>query len=184
MPVSSFKSSKSASNASTANEAPPRGKAKSRFAGLKPAEGGAPMPSPGSYRMQLVSYRENDSGRTVIIKMRIVTIKSGGEGQFAGEEVVCLQNMVDKFNVGRKHFLSHVMAAAGFESADDYAEFDPEGEFAESLLGAANEYSDRGDTTIGRYVDADVSKGNDDGDGGYYRNWSWTAVADEEQPNV
>lgn len=96
---------------------------------------------------------------------------------------------------GVAEYQRQVMATAGYESAAEYNEFDPEGDFFETVIGEANAFAEAGLTIDRRLVDVVVKRGKPvmdketgqpkidplTGEPDYYRNYAWTVVPDEEQ---
>ena len=95
---------------------------------------------------------------------------------------------------GIAEYQRQVMATAGYESAAEYNEFDPDGDFFETVIGEANAFAEQGLTLDRRLVDVLVSRGKPvidkktgeprldaQGEPDYYRNYRWTVVPDAEQ---
>lgn len=89
---------------------------------------------------------------------------------------------------GIAEYQRYCMAMAGYESAAEYNEFDPEGDFFETVIGEANAFSEAGHTIERRLCDVRVTYGKpvldrDSGEptGDHYRQYKWTVVPDEEQ---
>ena len=88
---------------------------------------------------------------------------------------------------GIAEFQRYVMAAAGYDSAAEYSEFDPEGDFFETVIGEANAFSDAGLSIEGRVCDvrvtygkACVDKATGEPTGDHYRQYKWTVVPDSD----
>jgi hypothetical protein len=86
---------------------------------------------------------------------------------------------------GVSDFKQLVEAAAGYSTVAEYAEFDPEGDFYESVIGEDNEYACY--TIVGRVVDVDVTLGKEVIDkttqqptGDHYRRYNWSPVPDSD----
>jgi hypothetical protein len=165
---------------------------KSKYAGIAAASTREPMPTAGVYRFEIVEVRDNPApapGRndTFKTKLRILSIGSGGEGHKVGDVVAMIQlTSGSGAQSGLSRVKSFFIAAAGFESEEDYDAFDPEGLFIGHCCGEANGFPQAELTVVGRYVDCRVERGKptkkDPED--YYREYSWFAVADEEQPGA
>lgn len=89
---------------------------------------------------------------------------------------------------GIAEYQRYCMAMAGYESAAEYNEFDPEGDFFETVIGEANAFADAGHTIERRLCDVRVTYGKPVMDrasgeptGDHYRQYKWTVVPDEEQ---
>ena len=181
-----------------ASKPAPKGKAKEkRFAGEfeEPRE---KMPHAGEYRFCVdrieEGYNEEKDTKSFKAYLRIVDL-DGDEARANHKvgEIVMIPWVVEgsksaKRNRGRVK--AFVARAAGYDANEEYVEFDPDGDFIESLTGEANAYSEAELTIVGRFVDCEVMKGNDVVDketgektGDYYREYKWTAF-DEEQQEV
>lgn len=176
----------------TAAKAPPK-KAASRYAGVSASAPRDPMPHVGEYRFRVVACDEGHNpgkGRDSFkAKLEIVELdKRAAENHAVGDVVVMLQFVSGNgAQAGLGRVKSFIMAAGGFETEEEYDAFDPDGLFIEACTGAANEYSERGETVVGRLVDCKVTRGNDCKDkdgvptGDYYRDFAWAIVPEEEQ---
>jgi hypothetical protein len=96
---------------------------------------------------------------------------------------------------GIAEYQRQVMSTAGYASAAEYNEFDPEGDFFETVIGEANAFAEAGLTLDRRLVDVVVKRGKVvidkktgqpkidrlTGEPDYYRNYTWTVVPEDEQ---
>jgi hypothetical protein len=95
---------------------------------------------------------------------------------------------------GIAEYQRQVMATAGYGTAAEYSEFDPEGDFFETVIGEANAFAESGLMIDRRLVDVVVSRGKPcvdkagqpkidplTGEQDYYRRYAWAVVPDEEQ---
>jgi hypothetical protein len=89
---------------------------------------------------------------------------------------------------GIAEYQRYCVAMAGYTSTAEYNEFDPEGDFFETVIGEANAFAEAGHTIERRLCDVRVTYGKPCLDpatgqptGDHYRNYKWTVVPDEEQ---
>jgi hypothetical protein len=144
----------------------PPPKKKSRYAGIVETNRD-PMPDVGTYRFRLVSCEEATNPGTMkeSIKIHVVPVTKVGSEYEEGAQMLCL----------------FMRTTAGFDSAEEYDAFDPDGEFIDSCMGVANEYSEAGATVVGRLVDCVVTRGKDTGNGDWYRQYQWSVTPEDEQ---
>jgi hypothetical protein len=164
-------------------------KRKSRYAGITADVPRDPMPEVGEYILKVVECTEgvNPGTGTESFKATFEVVDGTNEAHAAGDQVVAVFLLTGKGGPsGLPRVKSLVMAAAGYESEDEFNAFDPDGEFIDACTGAVNAYSEAGLGIAGRYVFAEVKRGKDvvrDGvpTGDYYREFSWGVVADDSQ---
>jgi hypothetical protein len=166
---------------------------KSRYAGIQNGKDRDPMPDVGHYRFRIVACEEGVNPGTLAesVKVRVQPVKvaaSGDAYENDGPQMLCL---FMRTTAGLSEFKRCIVASAGFEDAEAYDAFDPDGEFIGACVGEDNDYSRSGLTVIGRVVDCDVTRGKDavnkktgQPTGDWYRNFRWTVVSDDEQESV
>lgn len=158
--------------------------------GIKSAQPREPLIHVGSYRLCVTEctrgYNQGNDTHSFKVKFKIVALHTPSTNHKVGDEVSMVYLISGKsLAVNAPRIKSFVMAASGFATDESYDEFDPEGDFIDACMGAANSYSEQGITIIGALVDCDVRRGNDVLDpngaatGDYYRECKWTLV--EEQ---
>ncbi len=142
-----------------------------------------PMLTEGEYRVRHIGAEElvHPVKKTLSWRVQFVCVSDEGESE---PFIALFMNST----AGIAEFQRYVVAMAGYESAADYAEFDPEGDFFETVIGDANAFSEAGHTIERRLCDVRVTFGKPciDRDtnqptGDHYRNYKWTVVPDEEQ---
>lgn len=141
-----------------------------------------PMLPEGSFRVRHLAAEEliHPVKKTLSWRVQFVQITEDGESE---PFIALFMNTT----AGIAEFQRYVMAAAGYENAAEYNEFDPEGDFFETVIGEANAFSEAGLTIERRLVDVRVTYGkavtDKDGNptGDHYRQYKWTVVPDEEQ---
>lgn len=163
----------------------------SRFGTFTPREEGPPMlecmlnGAPAIYRVRFESAEEclaqKPGGQNTIKSYCVV---ESGDGPTPAETRVLVLHMQSQY--GRADFNDQCVNTAGYDSAiaedvEAFVTFDPRGDFFAACVGDANEYAEHAAGMVGRLVDVQVSRGKDDGKGGYYRKYKWAPVAEEEQ---
>jgi hypothetical protein len=143
------------------------------------------MPPVGDYRLQVVDCCEgfNDGTKTASfkIRLRVVEIRSGGEG-LAVDDVVFVVYMITGPGAvaGLPRVVAFCSAVAGIDPADTaaYDDFDPSRDFVGACAGDANAFAEAagGNPAIGSIVDCRVTRGKDTPDGDYYREYAWSPV--------
>lgn len=162
----------------------PPAKKKSRYAGIKESSK-EPMPTEGRYRFRLIGYEfatHPKSGRNSI-KMHF-SVVSASNGTPEGAQQLALFFLT---SAGQSDLKKSIRAVSGFDSEEEYDEFDPEGEFIGYVAeGEQNDYSHI--VVEGRLFDAIVTYGGDvinketgQPTGDKYRNYSWAVVPEDEQ---
>jgi hypothetical protein len=187
---------------------PPNNKfAKPGAAGAKPKPVAKPKPKPKKFgaatdavpRDPMLTarpepYRVRHLGFEELIHPQFKTIswRSSVENTETGETAITLHMNT---TAGVAEYQRQVMATAGYESAAEYNEFDPEGDFFETVIGEANAFAEMGLTIDRRLVDVVVKRGKPvldketglpkidplTGEPDYYRNYAWSVVPDDEQ---
>lgn len=143
-----------------------------------------PMLPEGSFRVRHIGAEEliHPVKKTLSWRVQFTPVTEGGPGE--GETFIAL---FMNTTAGVAEYQRYVMATAGYDSAAEYNEFDPEGDFFETVIGEANAFAEAGLTIERRLVDVRVTYGKacvgQDGQptGDHYRNYKWTVVPDEEQ---
>ncbi len=201
MPIGKFSKSKSKSKRDAdegeEEEAPKRGrgkaprKRKSMWAGVKSSSPKSSMPSTGDYRFRVIGCEPGHNPKTGNDSFKVdleVVASDGPKASDPGTEVIAVFVVTGKGgSFGQERAKSFVMAAAGFEDDESYDEFDPGGEFIDSVLGDSNDYSDLGGL-VDRIVDCRVTLGSPVIDsvtgqptGDHYREYTWEPLTAEEQ---
>jgi hypothetical protein len=168
----------------------PPAKKQSRYKGITAATPRDPMPHVGEYRLRVLEVAEGHNPGTgsdsYKVQFAIVAMNEDNDKHAIDDVVSMIQLVSGKAaQSGLSRTKAFVIAAAGFESEEDYDAFDPDGAFIDATTGVQNEYSERGDTLIGRLVDCQVTRGNTTKDGAdYYREYAWAAVDEQEQEGV
>lgn len=167
--------------------APPK-KKPSAFGPAEDSTPRDPMLDPGAHRVRVTAIEEavNPVSFRVSYKATFEVMQS--DVHEAGDVRVAI---FFKTIPGIREYKLLVARAAGYANAQEYSAFDPDGDFFETMIGAVNEFAQRGLTVIGRQVDATVRNGKpcidkDTGapTGDHYREYSWSVVPDEEQDLV
>jgi hypothetical protein len=190
MAINKFqKPENTASNQTAAAAAAGGGAAASgRYAGLKAAGGNrTPMPVEGSYVFRFVRAVEELGKKSrnynYQIFLQIVEILAGGVSHKVGDVVKFLQvTSGGGALIGGGKVKAAIMAFAGFTSETEYDAFDPEGKFMEACIGASNSFKADAASMVGRLARGLVTRGSDDGNGDWYREYAWNVVPEEEQP--
>jgi hypothetical protein len=161
------------------------GAPKSRWGAGRPKDAKNEMPFEGAYRFRVVSLedrRHPKSGReSVITTLEIMGLDERAALHHKQGDFVIMLNF--KTSAGIDELKRFCIAAAGYDDPDAYGEgCDPEFEFAllDASLGLHTALPE-GWTLVGRVVDALVERGKDTEDGGFFRRYTFAAVADEEQ---
>lgn len=155
---------------------------KSRYAGIQAAQPRHPIPHAGVYRFRVLGCEEgsNPGKGTESFKahLEIIEIDGHNPNHNIGDHVVMIQLLTGAAGpFGLARVKAFVMAAAGYADESEFDAFDPQGGFIDAIVGAANEYSARGDTIVGNLVDCQVLRGNPTPDGSdYYRDYAWGVV--------
>lgn len=168
-----------------------RGPKRSRFAGVKTLEPRAEMPEVGIYRFRIDAaeegFNQGTGNQSAKFSLTVVGVADGTHQ--VGDTVKFVELLTGKggqFGVAR--LKGFVMTAAGYDDEAAYDEWDPNADFLEAVLGASNEFSERGCTIIGRLIDGEVKRGKDvinpqtgAATGDWYRIYTWMAVPEDEQ---
>lgn len=145
-----------------------------------------PMLDPGEYRVRHIGAEEliHPVKKTLSWRVQFVCVSEEVE---SGPFIALFMNTT----AGIAEYQRYCMAMAGYESAAEYNEFDPEGDFFETVIGEANAFSEAGHTIERRLADVRVTHGKavldrDTGEptGDHYRQYKWTVVPDDEQDEV
>jgi hypothetical protein len=141
-----------------------------------------PMLPEGEFRVRHIGAEElvHPVKKTLSWRVQFVCVSEEGESE---PYIALFMNST----AGVAEFQRYVMAMAGYDNAAEYNEFDPEGDFFETVIGEANAFSDAGLTIERRVADVRVTYGKacidkDTGQptGDHYRNYKWTVVPDED----
>lgn len=160
---------------------------KGRWEGIEIREKRPDMPHVGCYRFRVVAltegFNEGTGTESVKAQLEIVEIFDGGAQHEVGEHVTMIQLVSGKGGpAGMARTKDFVITAAGFESCEEYDEYDPKGKFIDACLGIDNEFSADAEAFVGRLVDSQVTRGRDTGKGeDYFREYEWAVVPEEEQ---
>lgn len=186
--------SKAAAIATTAKSATPGNTQRiSKFGGHEEQEDRDPMPVPGSYIFRVLSFEDNPSPKNKTIswaRARLEIVELEGpqavEAHKVGDVVAMIQQSSGNgAEQGLPRIVSFCRNAAGYETPDEFKAYDPYGYFIDAQCGIVNEYSQRGESIIGRLVVGHVTRGRDTKDGlDYYRNYAWEVVPDDQQDQV
>lgn len=142
-----------------------------------------PMLPEGEYRVRHLMAEEliHPVKKTLSWRVQFVAVSEEGESE---PFIALFMNST----AGVAEYQRYCMAMAGYDNAAEYNEFDPEGDFFETVIGEANAFSEAGHTIERRLCDVRVTYGKAciDRDtqqptGDHYRNYKWTVVPDEEQ---
>lgn len=141
-----------------------------------------PLLWPGVYRLEILSTEEKihpvKKTATYKIMAKILDLDEGNQYHRVGDVGAVLQSVSN--TVGPKKVKQFVIAAAGYETQEDYDAFDPDAEFIDATTGRANRYSEQDCTLVGRIVDVEINRGPDTQDGkDFYRNCAWAPVEQE-----
>jgi hypothetical protein len=164
-------------------------KPKSKYSGVKSIQPRDPMPVAGKYRFQVLEIEEgyNKGNDTTSHKVKLAIAAGANERHAIGDVVTAAWVTSGKSATNNlRRVKAFTMAAGGFETDDEYDVFDPDGLFIDATAGSENDYSAL--TLVGRYVDCNVTRGNDVlskdtgvPTGDYYREYAWSVVPEEEQ---
>lgn len=186
MAVTLGKFKKPAAAAGGAARAP--AKRKSKYAGVDAATPRDPMPHVGDYCFRVIDCVEGQNPGTGTesfkISLEVVLCDDGNEFHKLGDSCIAVFLTSGKGGPsGLSRVKSFVMAAAGYESEDEYNAFDPDGLFIETITGAAGtEYADAGMGIAGRLVYCTVTRGKTIPDStDYYREYAWGIVPEADQ---
>lgn len=173
-PVQARPATNGAANPTTRPAAKTRG---NRFGGLEDPRN--PMLEEGDSRVRLMAIEEgfNPGTKRTSFKLTTNTLAYEGSPHEAGftATVVCLDT-----SPGTRDFKQAIAHFAGYDDKDEYNAFDPDGDLFEAALGQVNDYSSLAENLIGRVADVRVTNQGDDGKGGWYRGYMWSAVPDED----
>lgn len=160
----------------------------SRYKGIMNGEDKIDMPNVGQYVFRILSLSDANETRNAVgsTKLYVENVQCDANQFAVGTKLKCVFMHTD---AGLKELGHAIMNAGGFESRDAFNAFDPDGWFIDTLLGdASTEYAKRGETVIGRLVYCECTRGNPVLDkvtkqptGGWYRNYAWTVVPEEQQ---
>lgn len=137
-----------------------------------------PFPEPGTYRFRVagvtwgVNPGKNDR-ESVKTRFTIADLDEQGAASHSLGDSLVMVNFYTK--PGMAEFQSFVVAAAGFESDEEFiAATDDDGTFVDALIAGSGALD-------GRLVDVIVTKGLPAKDGNVYPRYQWAVVAEEEQ---
>ena len=145
-----------------------------------------PMLPEGEFRVRHIGAEElvHPVKKTLSWRVQFVCVSEEGESE---PFIALFMNST----AGVAEYQRYCMAMAGYDSAAEYNEFDPEGDFFETVNGDANAFSEAGHTIERRLADVRVTYGKAciDRDtqqptGDHYRNYKWAVVPDDEQDEV
>lgn len=161
------------------------GAPKSRWGAGRPKDQREPIVHVGVYRMRveaMLDQRNPGTGKeSVKVQCSVIGLDETGALHHKADDTVAMLFM--KTPAGIDELKRFCCAAAGYDDFDAYeAGCDPELSFPllDASLGLRTELPE-GWTLIGRLFDVAVTRGKDREDGDYYRNFTFAAVADEEQ---
>jgi hypothetical protein len=162
---------------------PPKPKPK-KFGTATDAQPKDPMLDPGEYRVRHIGAEELIHPVKKTLSWRVQFVVVTEEGDSESPNIALFMNTT----AGIAEYQRYCMAMAGYESAAEYNEFDPEGDFFETVIGESNAFSEAGHTIERRLCDVVVTFGKPVLDretgqptGDHYRNYRWAVVPDEEQ---
>jgi hypothetical protein len=142
-----------------------------------------PMLPEGDFRVRHIGAEEliHPVKKTTSWRVQFMTVSEEGE---QGPFIALFMNST----AGIAEYQRYCVAMAGYESAADYNEFDPEGDFFETVIGEANAFADAGLTIDRRLCDvrctygkAVLDRDTKEPTGDHYRNYKWTVVSEDEQ---
>lgn len=171
--------------------AAPARAAVSKYSGVKAAAGKDPMPQPGEYLFKILKTFETSNPRTgEWFHASLEVVESNQPMNPAGSVCSFLQGVSGKsLAAGGPRVKAFAMAAAGFDDEAAYDEMDPDGQFLDACAGVQGRTYPDGSPIVenplgARYVLARVTRGKDDGKGDFYREFSWSPVAEEDQASA
>lgn len=142
-----------------------------------------PMLPEGEYRVRHIGAEEliHPVKKTTSWRVQFVAVTDTGE---SAPYIALFMNST----AGVAEYQRYCMAMAGYGNAAEYNDFDPEGDFFETVIGEANAFAEAGHTIERRLCNVRVTYGKACLDretgqptGDHYRNYKWTVVPDEEQ---
>lgn len=151
---------------------------KSKYAGVSAAAPRDPMPEVGEYRFEILNveagFNPGKGQESFKISLRVAGLDDEAAKHHAEDDrlFVVFVTSGSGAQAGLSRVKAFVMAAAGYDDEAEYDAFDPDGEFIDACEG--------GEHLPGRFVDARVTRGKDDGKGGYYREYAWGVVGPDE----
>lgn len=180
---------------------PSRGK----YSGVSAGSNRNPLPQPGAYLFRVIRTQEKTNDNTgTFYSADLEILESSNPGNPAGTSATFLQgsNPGKQLKAAGPRIKMFVMATAGFDNESEYDQMDPDGQFIDVTAGimvnndgTPKAYPDGspivGNPLAGRLVRAVVSFGNPVLDkktqqptGDYYREYSWSPVAEEDQASA
>jgi hypothetical protein len=140
-----------------------------------------PMLPEGEFRVRHIGAEEliHPIKKSMSWRVQFMSITEEGE---SGPFIALFMNTT----AGVAEYQRYCMAMAGYDNAAEYNEFDPEGDFFETVIGDANAFAVQGLTIDRRVCDVRVTYGKacigSDGQptGDHYRNYKWTVVPDDD----
>ena len=146
----------------------------------------APLLPAGDYPdLEIVDTKllPGGAGKTETFQVTLkVAESSGEEAARPGTTGAMIFALGDKYQYGERRVVAVCMAGAGYADPDEYAGFDPEGQFIEACEGKTDNpfaTEDGSSPLAGRHVAAVISRGNATPDGNdYYRNAEWIPLED------
>lgn len=157
---------------------------KYRFEGIEENTDREPMLEVGRYRLMLNDIEERKSPKTKewFVHAWFTVVESDGkQATDEGTDVkVLIQTSGKSEDFGLSRYQQMVRNLAGYGTKEDFRAFDPKGLFLDAVLGNKNAYSSRG-TVLGRFVNVVVTRGRDDNKGGWYREYQWSTVDEDDQ---
>jgi hypothetical protein len=161
---------------------PPKPKPK-KFGAATDATPRDPMLPEGDFRVRHLGAEElvHPVKKTLSWRVQFTCVSEEGESE---PFIALFMNTT----AGVAEYQRYCMAMAGYENAAEYNDFDPEGDFFETVIGEANAFSEAGLTIERRLADVHVTYGKacvdrDTGEptGDHYRNYRWAVVSEDEQ---
>lgn len=166
----------------------PPAKRKSKYSGIEAATPRDPMPHVGDYCFRVVDCVEGmnpgTGSESFKISVEVVAVNDDNEFHKVGDSCVVVFLTSGKGGPsGLSRVKSFTMAAAGYESEDDYDAFDPDGLFIETIVGSSTtEYAQAGMGIAGRLVYCTVTRGKTIPEStDYYREYAWFVVPESDQ---
>jgi hypothetical protein len=162
----------------------------SKYANVEEQEDQDPMPVKGAYRLRYLGTEDNPSPKNKSVSwfralFEIVEM-DGAEAEAAhsvGDNVAVIQQSAGNgAPQGLPRIKSLIRHVAGYETEEEYDEYDPDALFIEACTGIANQYSEDAEAMKGRLVDVVVTRGREaPGKDDYYREYAWSIVPEDEQ---
>lgn len=158
----------------------------SRWSGLGDGSQRTPLLEPGYYRVR-VGHSEikvkpkgapNAGRETFHTAVEVVLASEGSQSPVGMVANVLAMLSTD---AGLNETFRFVSRAAGYEDEEAFHAAFPRGEVTEAFFDAVCGHTNEVSPIEGRLVDVQVARGKDDGNGGYYRDYIWAPVPEENQ---